>query len=349
MKIDRISTSLIAILTVFATGAVLHLTAQVVLPFVTAVLASFVVIPAVDAIQRSLRLPRSIAIAVLIMVILGFGSLVGIFFYSSVSTLYREMPGYMNKLQAILKPWIRFFSLPPQATEVPIPQLVGTYILSLSSRFMDFIAGLILFILFLIFLLLERPYTKTKVLRAFQSRMTTRIFRIFNHTAVQITRFLSIKLLISFLTGLGVLVFFVIYGIDFPILWAVLIFFFNFIPSLGSILITIITVGFVGLQYYPSMTEVGVVLVFMTVLQQIMGNLVEPKLLGDQLDLSPVVIIFSLLVWGWIWGIAGMFLAVPLTVALKITCENIPYLHPIAILLGSGTKSLGSEEAVSQS
>lgn len=349
MKIDRISTSLIAILTVFATGAVLHITAQVVLPFVTAVLASFVVIPAVDAIQRSLRLPRSIAIAVLIMLILGFGFLVGIFFYSSVSTLYRQMPGYMNKLQGILKPWIRFFSLPSQTTEVPIPQLVGTYLLSLSSRFMDFIAGLILFILFLIFLLLERPYTKTKVLRAFQSRMTTRIFRIFNHTAVQITRFLSIKLLISFVTGLGVLVFFVIYGIDFPILWAVLTFFFNFIPSLGSILITIVTVGFVGLQYYPSMTEVGVVLVFLTMLQQIMGNLVEPKLLGDQLDLSPVVIIFSLLVWGWIWGIAGMFLAVPLTVALKITCENIPYLHPIAILLGSGKQSPGSDEAVSQS
>ena len=56
------------------------------------------------------------------------------------------------------------------------------------------------------------------------------------------------------------------------------------------------------------------------------------------------MIIFSLLVWGWIWGIAGMFLAVPLTVALKITCENVPYLHPIAILLGSGKKSIEPEE-----
>jgi len=344
MKIDRISTSLLAILTVFATGAVLHITSHVVLPFITAVLASFVVIPAVDGIQRFLRLPRSIAIAVLVILILGFGFLVGIFFYSSVSTLYREMPAYMEKLQVVLKPWIRFFGLPPEATEVPIPKLVGTYIVSLSSRFMDFIAGLILFILFLIFLLLERPYTKTKVLQAFQSRLTTRIFRIFNHTAVQITRFLSIKLLISFLTGMGALVFFVLYGVDFPILWAVLTFFFNFIPSLGSILITVITVGFVGLQYYPSLTEAAVVLIFMTVLQQIMGNLIEPKLLGDQLDLSPVVIIFSLLVWGWIWGIAGMFLAVPLTVALKITCENVPYLHPIAILLVSGKKSIEPEE-----
>ncbi|MCX7786644.1 MAG: AI-2E family transporter [Spirochaetes bacterium] len=349
MKIDRIATSLLAILTVFATGAVLHLTSQVVLPFITAVLASFVVIPAVDSIQKFLKLPRWIAIAILIILILGVGFLVGVFFYSSVSTLYREMPGYMDKLQVVLKPWIRFLGLPPEATEVPIPQLIGSYIVSLYTRFMDFIAGLILFILFLIFLLLERPYTKTKVLRAFHSRMTTRIFRIFNHTAVQITRFLSIKLLISFGTGLGVLVFFVFYGVDFPILWAVLTFFFNFIPSLGSILVTVITVGFVGLQYYPSMAEAGVVLLFMTVLQQLMGNLVEPKLLGDQLDLSPVVIIFSLLVWGWIWGIAGMFLAVPLTVALKITCENIPYLHPIAILLGSGKKSLGTEEAVSQS
>ncbi len=217
MRIDRISTSLLAILTVFATGAVLHLTSQVVLPFVTAVLASFIVIPAVDSIQKFLKLPRSIAIAVLIILILGFGFLVGIFFYSSVSTLYREMPAYLDRLQALLKPWIRFFNLPPEATEVPIPKLVGTYILSLSSRFMDFITGLILFILFLIFLLLERPYTKTKVLRAFQSRMTTRIFRIFNHTAVQITRFLSIKLLISFVTGFGCPGFLcVLYDLIFP-------------------------------------------------------------------------------------------------------------------------------------
>lgn len=344
MKIDRISTSLLATLTVFATGAVLHITSQVVLPFITAVLASFVVIPAVDGIQRFLKLPRSISIAVLVIMILGLGSLAGIFFYSSVSIIYRDMPVYIDKLQVMLKPWIRFFGLPPEATEVPIPRLVGSYIMSLSTRFMDFITGLILFILFLIFILLERPYTKTKVLKAFQSRLTTRIFRIFNHTAVQITRFLSIKLLISFLTGMGALLIFVFFHVDFPILWAVLTFFFNFIPNLGSILITVITAGFVGLQYYPSLTEAGMVLLFMTVLQQIMGNLVEPKLLGDQLDLSPVVIIFSLLVWGLIWGIAGMFLAVPLTVALKITCENVPYLHPIAILLGSGKKSIEPDE-----
>ncbi|MFQ3621187.1 MAG: AI-2E family transporter [Spirochaetales bacterium] len=346
MRLDRFSTLMLAILTVFATGAVLHVTSSVVLPFVTAVLISFVVIPAVDGIQRLLKLPRSFAIGLLICFILGLGFLVGVFFYSSVTTLYREMPKYSLRLQKILDYWAGRFGLPQETTAITFPRLIGSYLLSLSGRFMDFAAGLVLFIIFLVFLLLERPYIKTKVLRAFQSRLTTRIFRIFNHTAIQITRFLSIKLFISFLTGLGVLVFLLVYGIDLPVLWAVLTFFFNFIPSLGSIIITLLTVGFTLLQYYPSWNEAVVVLIFLIIIQQVLGNFVEPKLLGDHLDLSPVIIIFSLLVWGWIWGIAGMFLAVPLTVAVKITCENVPYLAPIATLLGRGKTENKHEEEI---
>jgi predicted PurR-regulated permease PerM len=93
---------------------------------------------------------------------------------------------------------------------------------------------------------------------------------------------------------------------------------------------------FAIIQFYPSWTTPVAAILIMVVVQQIMGNLIEPGLLGDLLNLSPVVIIFSLLIWGWLWGIVGMFLAVPITVALKIVCENIPALNSIAILMGTG-------------
>jgi predicted PurR-regulated permease PerM len=74
----------------------------------------------------------------------------------------------------------------------------------------------------------------------------------------------------------------------------------------------------------------------MLVIQQVLGTVIEPTMLGGKLNLSPVVIIMSLVIWGWIWGIMGMFLAVPLIVAIKIVLENIPFLRPVAILMGTG-------------
>ena len=90
------------------------------------------------------------------------------------------------------------------------------------------------------------------------------------------------------------------------------------------------------IQFAPAWSNVIYVTVLMIGIEMVVGNIIDPKLQGVQLNISPLVILVALAVWGYIWGLAGMFLAVPLTSTIQIVCANIPSLRPIAILLSEG-------------
>jgi predicted PurR-regulated permease PerM len=89
-------------------------------------------------------------------------------------------------------------------------------------------------------------------------------------------------------------------------------------------------------QFYPSIWPGVITLFTLLTIQLGMGNALAPKLMGDQLNLSPVVVLLSLLFWGWLWGIVGALLSIPIAAAIKIVCENIQTLHPISVMMGSG-------------
>ena len=151
----------------------------------------------------------------------------------------------------------------------------------------------------------------------------------------QVVRYLSIKFFISL--GTGILVYFgtLIIGLNFPIVWAFIAFVMNFIPTFGSIISVGVTTIFSLMQFYPEWGKIIFVFIFMLSTNFLLGNIIEPKIEGDNLDLSIFVIIVCILFWGWLWGFTGMILAVPLTVIIKIICENIEFLHPIAIFLSN--------------
>ena len=109
----------------------------------------------------------------------------------------------------------------------------------------------------------------------------------------------------------------------------------NFIPTFGSIVSCILTILFAIANFYPSIWQVAVISVTIISVNFLIGNILEPKILGENLDLSPFIILVSLTVWGWIWGPVGMILSVPLMVTVKIVCENIPFLKPVAIFIGN--------------
>jgi AI-2 transport protein TqsA len=106
-------------------------------------------------------------------------------------------------------------------------------------------------------------------------------------------------------------------GLDMAFLFAVLVFMLNFIPTLGSIIATILPIP-VALIQFESPWRILLVILIPAAIQFVVGNLIDPKLLGDRLDLHPVVIVAALLFWGLIWGLPGMFLAVPITVAIRL-------------------------------
>ena len=150
----------------------------------------------------------------------------------------------------------------------------------------------------------------------------------------QVQHYLLIKTFISMLTGFIGGTILIIGGIDFAIFSALLIFILNFIPNFGSIIATLFPL-LIGILQYGFSLRVLLVFIGLMLTQFIIGNVVEPRITGKSLNLSPIVILISLILWGYIWGIVGMMLAVPLTSALKIFFQNIPLLKPIAELISA--------------
>ncbi|HVI00495.1 MAG TPA: AI-2E family transporter [Enhygromyxa sp.] len=149
--------------------------------------------------------------------------------------------------------------------------------------------------------------------------------------------YLSLKTQISAVTGLLAWVLCLAVGVDYPALWGVLAFLLNYIPNLGSIIAAIPPVVLAFIQF--GWERCIVVLIGYLVINTIMGNIIEPKVMGKRLGLSSLVVWLSLVFWGWIWGTLGMFLSVPLTMVVKILLENSDDLKWVAVLLGSGAET----------
>lgn len=336
MEQRRISTTLLAIIATVAVGAVLRLTGAIVLPFVVALLLSFVLSPVVTLLER-IRIPRIIAIVVVVLLFLAFGFLIALIVYSSVQSLVREFPTYQARFLALLRDLVNRLELPASMiSDLDLTQTIGGFVVSVSGNFMSFVAGYVVVLIFLLFLLLEKPYVRAKLTQALKHQTTRKITLVSAHINAQIARYVGVKLFVSTLTALVIFVAFSIIGVDFPIIWAILTFLFNFIPSIGSITVSIGSIAFAVIQFLPEWNMIFAAAISMVSTQIVIGNILDPQLLGDRLNLSPVVILLALLSFGWLWGVVGMFLAVPLAVAIKIACANIPGLEPLAVLMGTG-------------
>jgi predicted PurR-regulated permease PerM len=331
---QRVTSALLLILTIIAVGGVLKLTAGIVQPLAIALLLSFVLNPLVERLHR-IKVPRLVGIFAVIMLLLAFGSLVAFILYTSVQSVVRQLPRYIDRLLELARQLIELLELPPELlTELNVTRQLGSYLVSFSGGFLSVLGSLTMVLVFLLFLLLEKPYLRPKVMEALQGPRTETIWRIVGHTNAQIGRYLSVKLIVSLATGLLVWASFSIIGVDFAFIWGVLSFLFNFIPSIGSILVGVTSIAFAFVQFFPEPNPIVAAAISMLTIQLVLGNVIDPKLQGDQLKISPVVILFSLLFWGWLWGIVGLFLAVPLTVALKIAFENIPGFEFLGVLMG---------------
>jgi predicted PurR-regulated permease PerM len=204
--------------------------------------------------------------------------------------------------------------------------------------------------LFMVFLLFEAAFFREKLDKAFEGERAGQIKKISSDLMTQVTRYLSIKFIISVITGLVVGIGLRIVGVEFAVVWGIVQFILNFIPTIGSIAIGVVITFFSLIQFWPEPAPVIATGLIMLGTNMILGTILEPKIMGDNLGLSPLVVLVSLMIWGWLWGFVGFILAVPMTVIVKIVCENIPMLEPISILLGSHkaaqakTAETGTEE-----
>lgn len=204
---------------------------------------------------------------------------------------------------------------------------------SILNSLTDLFGKAFLIIIYTLFLLLEEPFFSDKIKAIYSGDDNFyEVNLIFKKIDKSIGRYISIKTAVSFITALLSYLALILIGVDVPLFRAFLIFLMNFIPTIGSLIATIFPSVFAMLQYGEFMPGVWVLVIVGTI-QLIMGNLIEPKLTGDSLNVSPLVVIIALSFWGALWGILGMILSVPISVMLIIIFAHIPSTRSIAILL----------------
>jgi predicted PurR-regulated permease PerM len=350
---------LMAFISVIIAGAVLKITAPVIVPFIIALLLAFAVYPLVMGLDK-LRVPRALSILLVILIIVAGLCVFGMVLFSSGRTILSLYPKYEDRLTEIYRWASRFFELSYDEDltffqnlwgQLGVRTIVRNFTFSFSNIFIGFLKDALMVVLFVVFLLLEVSHFKDKLELAFERKHSGQIKRIGADVMRQVTRYLTAKFFISLSTGIVVALGLGFAGLEFAVVWGVVQFILNFIPNLGSITAGIAVSLFGLIQFWPEPGPVLLVIGIMLGANMIIGNILDPKIIGDNVGLSTLIVLISLVIWGWLWGFAGMILAVPMTVIIKIVCENVPFLEPASIILGSrkAVLKMKAEEALAES
>jgi predicted PurR-regulated permease PerM len=188
-----------------------------------------------------------------------------------------------------------------------------------------------LIVLTVVFILLEVTGFPLKLKAALGDEETSS--ESLSEIAGSIKHYMTIKTLTSFATGASVTVWLAIIGVDYPLLWGLVAFLLNYVPNIGSIIAAIPAVLLTFIQF--GMIKALLAILGYTVINLLVGNVIEPRVMGRSMGLSTLVVFISLVFWGWVLGPVGMLLSVPLTMIVKISLEHDEGTKSIAILLGS--------------
>lgn len=254
---------------------------------------------------------------------------------SQVNTVVTTTLGYTDQAiaaMARLASWISPEA--EQMVETSIRSIqVSTYISTLAGQASNLLSATTLVILFVGFLFAERLWFNTKLENLLHDKaQARRVGRIIHSIVRRVNHYLLVKTGVSLATALAVYLLMEGFRLDFAGPMAILTFVLNYIPSVGSIIATIL-LGLVALIQVTEPATALLVFVLAGMIQFVLGSVIDPMLMGRALRVSSFGIIISLAFWGALWGIAGMFLAVPIMVATMIVCSHIPAARPVAVLL----------------
>ena len=210
----------------------------------------------------------------------------------------------------------------------------GGLVQNLSGSFFSFLGNVLWVVLFMAFILAESDAFTKRLLKQLGKENAAPILESIQKINQSVQKYLGLKTFISLLTGALVTVVLTVAGVDFALLWGVLTFILNFIPTIGSIVATLPPIA-ITLFQSGSIGKTLFIAILLLCIQFLVGNVLEPKFMGRGLNLSPLVVLFSLIFWGWLWGIPGMLLSVPLTAAIRIAMEQIDATKTVAVLISS--------------
>ena len=354
-------TAPLIILAALGIGFALYFLSQVLVPLVLAILISYLVVPLVDLLQKRAKLPRAIGVLVALFVItllfIGIAALIS----ASVRTLAVKGPKYQQRIlllvdygSDIVNEWgqkiaLVFespgaddanqvleneeegqgeivahleeeFELQNEVFKEWISELpLSNILLSMLNNVALWTGNALLIFVFVIYLVGGRGATDQRG-------------GIWSEIDLRVRRYIMVKVATSALTGILVGAILAIIGLDLAVVFGLLAFLLNFIPTVGSIVATLLPLPIAMVQY-DSLGPVLLVILIPGIVQLTIGNLIEPKIMGSALSLHPITVLLALIFWGILWGAAGMLFAAPITAVIKIVLDRIPGGKPISGLL----------------
>lgn len=348
---------------------------NIVIPLLLAIFLAIISTPALFWMKKR-RIPSFLAILIISLVILAIGSLVGTVLATSIADFTGRLPEYATRLDETstqLITWIEekgVFSwfeekepededeevplesppkkpAPKTDTQPPIKDFLRfdaraavNVMRDLLDQLLKLLKNGFLIYLLMVFILMEASALPSKIREAINSEEA---FENLCQIANNVKRYLALKTALSLLTGVLVTNMLMILDVSYPVVWGLIAFLLNFVPNVGSLIAAVPAVLLALVQHSPSVA--GLTLLGYLVINVSIGNFLEPRLMGQRLGLSPLVVFISLIFWGWVLGPMGMLLSVPLTMTVKIALQTNKETRWMAMLLGSYTLPTPEENA----
>ena len=358
-KSVRLTAAGVGILALIAVCFVLKTLSSIFIPLVLALFLAIFFVPLLNKMEKH-RIPRIVGVLIAVLILLLLILILSLFLLNTVTKFAVEFPKYQEKIQGFyyeLDQHLRYFAgqlgerigyeIPDTFSLFSVVQnfqwgdLISGGLNSILNRSFSFLSAFTVLLLFLIFVMSERVMIQDRIKLAFlrkdeagnptpeSLKKSETVGFIVERISKDTLSYLALKTVISAMTGLALSVI----GMDFVPLWVAIAFSFNFIPNIGSIVAVFIISTFGFAQFSPDWGIVAYIFFINIAIEFTIGNWLEPMIQGKKFDLSPVVVFFALLFWSWMWGIVGMFLAVPLTMLIKIVLVNVPVLRPIDVVI----------------
>lgn len=314
--------------------------APILVPFLLSVFISVIVAPPFFWL-KSRKVPDVLAVLVVICLVIAIGLFVIAMVGTSVDDFQNQLPFYQDRLIEETQGLINWAK--GKGMDVPGERVLEAFnpgvAMKMAAGMLSGLGGVMtnafLILLTVVFILMEASSFPVKVRASVRNpEASIEKFESFLGT---VQKYMAIKTWISLATGMVIVLWLSVLGVDYPLLWGLLAFLFNYVPNIGSIIASVPAV----LLAFVQLGGTGAVLAGAgyVAVNIVMGNVVEPRVMGRGLGLSTLVVFLSLVFWGWLLGLVGMLLAVPLTMTVKIALESSAETRHIALLLGPQVES----------
>lgn len=275
---------------------------------------------------------KNIFLTVLIFSLLYF---VGSIISSNIARMVNRYDIYQNNFSSLIARINETFGIELALflRNTDIGTVLSNLVQPIVAVLTSMLGNIFMVLIYMLFLFLEESNFNSKLRLVFKNEHRHRsISEILIELEYSISDYLGVKTFVSFITGALSAIALAIIGVDAPVFWGLIIFLLNYIPTVGSLIATLFPVIFCLLQF-PNLTPAILTLVIVGTIQILVGNVLEPKLVGNSMNLSALVTILALSLWGVIWGVTGMILSVPITVIMVIIFSKFEQTRNIAILL----------------